>query len=73
MDGNQISGDACARCHHSLEIITVRFKLAGAEVISACPNCAPNRAMARTESRLTRNPDGALGEGYSKQAVGEQD
>jgi hypothetical protein len=36
----QASADHCADCHHPLEIITVRFSLAGAEVISACPNCA---------------------------------
>jgi recombinational DNA repair protein (RecF pathway) len=40
MDLDQASADHCADCHHPLEIITVRFSLAGAEVISACPNCA---------------------------------
>jgi hypothetical protein len=40
MDMDQASADHCADCHHPLEIITVRFSLAGAEVISACPNCA---------------------------------
>jgi hypothetical protein len=40
MDMDQASADHCADCHHPLEVITVRFSLAGAEVISACPNCA---------------------------------
>jgi hypothetical protein len=40
MDGNPTSADFCAHCHLPLEIITVRFRFAGAEVISACPNCA---------------------------------
>jgi hypothetical protein len=40
MDIDQASADHCADCHQPLEIITVRFSLAGAEVISACPQCA---------------------------------
>jgi hypothetical protein len=44
----QASADHCADCHHPLEIITVRFSLAGAEVISACPNCAGAKDGAAT-------------------------
>jgi len=56
MDRNPTSADFCAHCHQPLEIITVRFRFAGAEVISACPNCAVTGA----ESPATdREPDGA--------------
>jgi hypothetical protein len=48
MDIRQASADHCADCHHPLEIITVRFSLAGAEVISACPNCAGAKDGAAT-------------------------
>jgi hypothetical protein len=48
MDLDQASADHCADCHHPLEIITVRFSLAGAEVISACPNCASAKDGAAT-------------------------
>jgi hypothetical protein len=48
MDMDQASADHCAECHHPLEIITVRFSLAGAEVISACPNCASAKDGAAT-------------------------
>jgi hypothetical protein len=49
MDRNRDSADFCARCKRPLEIITVRFKFAGAEVISACSNCP----MTDTESAPT--------------------
>jgi hypothetical protein len=64
MDMNQPSTDHCADCHHPLEIITVRFSLAGAEVISACPNCAitsKDSAVPRRESddaaRMTKGAE----------------
>jgi hypothetical protein len=56
MDRNPISPDFCAHCHQPLEIITVRFRFAGADVISACPNCA----MTGAESPATdRESDGS--------------
>jgi len=39
MDRHPTSADFCAHCQQPLEIVTVRFKLAGAEIILACPNC----------------------------------
>jgi hypothetical protein len=47
---DQTSADYCASCRHPLEIVTVRFTLAGAQVISACPNCA----ITETENAVTR-------------------
>jgi hypothetical protein len=56
MDRNPTSADFCAHCRQPLEIITVRFRFAGAEVISACPNCA----MTGAESPVTeRESDGS--------------
>ena len=49
MDIDQATADYCVSCHHPLEIVTVHFNLAGAEVISACPNCA----MTETENAAT--------------------
>jgi len=39
MKGNISSADHCPHCRHALEIVGVKFKLTGAAVISACPNC----------------------------------
>jgi len=39
MKGNISSTDHCPHCRHALEIVGVKFKLTGAAVISACPNC----------------------------------
>jgi hypothetical protein len=54
MDRNPNSADFCARCKRPLEIVTVKFKFAGAEVISACSNCPmTDTESAAMASRLT--------------------
>jgi len=32
--------DICPNCRQRFEILFVKFRLAGAQTISACPNCA---------------------------------
>lgn len=56
MDTDQASADHCADCHHPLEIITVRFSLAGAEIILACPHCAIG---ANGGAGMTKQPEAA--------------
>ena len=56
MDRHPTSADFCAHCQQPLEIVTVRFKLAGAEIILACPNCP----ITGTENAATdQEPDGS--------------
>ena len=65
MDMDQASADYCASCRHPLEIVTVRFNLAGAQVISACPNCAitetENAGPRRDSDSHGRTTDALMG------------
>lgn len=40
MSMRDVSHDDCPNCRQRLEIIFVKFRLAGVQMISACPNCA---------------------------------
>jgi hypothetical protein len=40
MNIDDVSHDDCPHCHQRFEIALVKFKLAGPQMISACPNCA---------------------------------
>jgi hypothetical protein len=40
MSVRSASCDDCPNCRQRLEILLVRFKLAGVQMLSACPNCA---------------------------------
>jgi hypothetical protein len=40
MSVRDISDDNCPNCRQRFEIVLVKFKLAGVQMIGACPNCA---------------------------------
>ena len=40
MSARGVSHDECPNCRQRFEILLVKFKLAGVQMISACPNCA---------------------------------
>jgi hypothetical protein len=40
MSNRNESCDDCPNCRQRLEILLVKFKLAGVQMIRACPNCA---------------------------------
>jgi hypothetical protein len=40
MSNRNVSCDDCPNCRQRLEILLVKFKLAGVQMISVCPNCA---------------------------------
>lgn len=40
MSTGGVSHDDCRNCRQRFEILLVKFKLAGVQMISACPNCA---------------------------------
>ena len=40
MSIGDLSHDDCPNCHQRFEIVLLKFKLAGPQMISACPNCA---------------------------------
>ncbi len=40
MSVRDASDDDCPNCRRRFEIVLVKFKLAGVQMISACPNCA---------------------------------
>jgi hypothetical protein len=37
---SSVSHDECPNCRRRFEILFVKFRLAGVQMISACPNCA---------------------------------
>jgi hypothetical protein len=45
------SHDVCPHCRQRLEILLVKFALAGVHMIAACPNCAMVRGDRRSEKR----------------------
>jgi hypothetical protein len=58
MDGNPTSADFCACCKRPLEIVTVRFRFGGVDVVSACPECpvtgTQTAAMRQEADGITR-------------------
>jgi hypothetical protein len=40
MSTRSVSHDECPNCLQRFEILLVKFKLAGVQMILACPNCA---------------------------------
>jgi hypothetical protein len=40
MGHRDASDDVCPNCRQRFEIVLVKFKLAGVQMIGACPNCA---------------------------------
>jgi len=40
MSIDDVPHDDCPNCHQRFEIVLVKFKLAGPQMIGACPNCA---------------------------------
>jgi hypothetical protein len=40
MSASGASHDECPNCRRRFEILFVKFRLAGVQMISACPNCA---------------------------------
>ena len=40
MSIDDVPHDDCPNCHQRFEIVLVKFKLAGVQMIGACPNCA---------------------------------
>ncbi len=55
METGEISHDDCPHCHQRLEILLVKFALAGVHMITACPNCAMVRGDGRTVERRSEN------------------
>ena len=51
MDSGDKSHDDCPNCRQRLEILSVKFALAGVHMITACPNCAMVRGDNRSEKR----------------------
>ena len=75
MSIGDLSHDDCPNCHQRFEIVLLKFKLAGPQMISACPNCAmiqdndPKRASRLGElwkrEHLLLNRKGTLKEWFS--------
>jgi hypothetical protein len=40
LEGAMSIRDVCPNCRQRVEILFVKFRLAGVQMISACPNCA---------------------------------
>jgi hypothetical protein len=51
MDSGDKSRDDCPNCRQRLEILSVKFALAGVHMVTACPNCAMVRGDDRSEKR----------------------
>jgi hypothetical protein len=53
MNASEASEDDCPTCRERLEIVSVKFKLSGVQLLTACPNCrgAGAKGPARSEPR----------------------
>ncbi len=53
MNASKAPEDDCPSCRERLEIVSVKFKLSGVQMLTVCPNCAEARTneAARSQPR----------------------
>jgi hypothetical protein len=55
--------DKCPHCRIGLDILCVKFRLAGARLLAACPNCAQTQDERRAEPHRPSQLSATVGPG----------